>query len=78
MVLEIFKGLEYLYYYIYVLILYKYIKSINIFLDDDFYVRIVFFGVVKIRGELGVLEVIFKIVIEEGEIVEVKLGNCGI
>ncbi|XP_073395107.1 lysM domain receptor-like kinase 3 isoform X2 [Physcomitrium patens] len=76
--LEISKGLEYLHHHTHVPTLHKYIKSTNILLDDDLHARIAFFGVAKIRGELGALEVTPKTATEEGEIVEVKPGNRGI
>jgi serine/threonine protein kinase len=64
--LEVSKGLEYVHHHTLMPTIHKYMKSSNILLDDDLHVRIAYFGVAKIRGELKS---------EQGEIREVKGGK---
>jgi len=56
-VLDVAKGLEYLHHHTHTPFVHKYLKSSNILLDSELHAKIAYFGVAKVKGEMGTLPV---------------------
>jgi serine/threonine protein kinase len=56
-ILDVAKGLEYLHHHTHTPFVHKYLKSSNILLDSELHAKIAYFGVAKVKGEMGTLPV---------------------